>query len=326
MNPLKATAIAHPMQGLVKYHGMRNSELRIPFHDSISVNIESLWTKTTVEFGDFSEDQLFIGRKRVEGASVQRVLSVVDHVRKICDVESKARIESQNSLSYDEAKGLGFSASAGAALTVAACKAAGFEEKYGWDMKVLSRIARRFAGSASRSVVGGFARWVAGEDDESSYAYNIGGRDLLDLGILIVPVPSHIRTEDAHLEVLTSPFFDARIASAQLRADRMEKAIREGDLNEVGWLAEQDSLELHALTMTGEKSMLIFAPESIRVIQMVRRLREGGMPVYFSMQTGPSVFINTRPELVNDVKNEIVDLGFKPFTSRVGGEARIVES
>ena len=39
---MKATAIAHPMQGLIKYHGLRNEKLRIPFHDSISVNVDEL--------------------------------------------------------------------------------------------------------------------------------------------------------------------------------------------------------------------------------------------------------------------------------------------
>ena len=52
---MKATAIAHPMQGLIKYHGLRNEKLRIPFHDSISVNVDKLWTKTTVEFGDYKQ-------------------------------------------------------------------------------------------------------------------------------------------------------------------------------------------------------------------------------------------------------------------------------
>ena len=34
---MKATAKAHPIQGLVKYHGMRDEELRHPYHDSISL-------------------------------------------------------------------------------------------------------------------------------------------------------------------------------------------------------------------------------------------------------------------------------------------------
>jgi phosphomevalonate decarboxylase len=46
---MKATAIAHPIQGLVKYHGLKDAKLRIPFHDSISVCMQALCTTTTVE-------------------------------------------------------------------------------------------------------------------------------------------------------------------------------------------------------------------------------------------------------------------------------------
>jgi len=34
---MKATAVAHPIQGLIKYHGLADPVLRLPFHDSISV-------------------------------------------------------------------------------------------------------------------------------------------------------------------------------------------------------------------------------------------------------------------------------------------------
>ena len=50
---MKSTAIAHPMQGLLKYHGLKDWDLRIPYHDSISFTLDSLWTKTSVEFGNF---------------------------------------------------------------------------------------------------------------------------------------------------------------------------------------------------------------------------------------------------------------------------------
>lgn len=45
----KATAIAHPIQGLIKYHGLKNTELRLPFHDSISVCTAPFETRTTLE-------------------------------------------------------------------------------------------------------------------------------------------------------------------------------------------------------------------------------------------------------------------------------------
>jgi len=203
---MMATAIAHPMQALVKYHGLKDWELRIPFHDSISVNVDALWTKTSVEFGDFKQDFIEINGQPIQGDAFQRCMVVVNRVRELAGMEDKVKVMSVNNLDYAEAKGLGFSSSGGAALAAATFKAARLDEEYGWDLRLISRIARRLAGSASRSVAGEYARWYAGKDDESSYAEKIASKSDLDLGMVVVPLPSDVRTEEAHSEVMSSPF------------------------------------------------------------------------------------------------------------------------
>lgn len=321
---MKATAIAHPMQALLKYHGLIDKELRIPFHDSISVNVDALHTKTTVEFGDFEQDTVMMNGKEMRRTPLQRCLTVINRVRELADITERCRVSSENSLSYSEAKGLGFSSAGGAALAGAAFRAANLDDRYGWDLKVISRIARRLAGSASRSVAGEYARWYTGKDDESSYAENIATKSDLDLGILIVPVPSDIRTEDVHSDVTTSPFFEARIKSANARIEEMEDAIKAGDLEKVAHLVETDSLELHGLTMTGKHGLVAYKPESIQVITEVRKMRQEGIPAYFSMQTGPSVFINTYPERIPEVQERISFLGLKTIRTGIGEGVRIV--
>lgn len=317
---MKVTAVAHPMQALVKYHGLRDWELRIPYHDSISVNIAALSTRTKVELVGSGKDEVILNGERVGGRGFERVMSVVEHVRKLAGKEDSVRIESENSLSYSGAKGLGFSSSGGAALAAALFRAYGLD----WNLRRISTIARRFSGSACRSVVGGYAQWHAGRDDESSYAERIAGRKDLDLGIVIVPLSSEVRTEEAHREVETSPFFNARVKSASRRCAEMRDAILEGDIIRVAQLAEIDSLELHALTMTGEKGLVAYKPESILLMSEIRRMRQHGLNAYFSMQTGPSVFINTYPEEVKEIKAWVEELGLRAIESRVGGEVKLV--
>ncbi|MCS7117818.1 MAG: diphosphomevalonate decarboxylase, partial [Thaumarchaeota archaeon] len=48
---MRCRARAFTMQALVKYHGMRDWDLRIPYHDSISVNTDVAYVDATVEFG-----------------------------------------------------------------------------------------------------------------------------------------------------------------------------------------------------------------------------------------------------------------------------------
>jgi phosphomevalonate decarboxylase len=304
------------MQALVKYHGMKDWKLRLPYHDSISVNTTSM--KTEAEITDQMNGGVFVDGRPNESANarLRPVVASLDPSREVGDF----RIDSRN-MPSGKAKGIGYSSSAGAALTILCNKLLVGREP---DLTSLSRTARLFAASASRSLVGGFSRLYAGKDDEGTYAKKFADSRDMDLRMVIVPLPSAVRTEDAHREVLTSPFFKARVESAQRRCELMEKAIIGNDLDELGRLAEKDTLELHSLTMTGESGLIIMTEDSLRIIRRVRGLRDDGAKAYYSMQTGPSVFINTTEEDEKRVHEAVTKLGYKAYSSRVGGEARIL--
>ena len=304
------------MQALVKYHGLKDWKLRLPYHDSISVNTTSM--KTEASINDEAEGGVFTEGKANESAN-GRLEQVFESILPGSKVVA-FRIDSRN-LPNARAKGIGYSSSAGAALTLLAHKVLVGSEP---DLTRLSRTARLFAASASRSLVGGFSRLYAGKDDESTYAERFADAKDLDLRMVIVPLSSKVRTEDAHKEVLTSPFFKARVESAQKRCEEMQKAILGNDLDSVGMLAEKDTLELHSLTMTGDNSMIIMSEDSLRIIHKVRELRGSGVRAYFSMQTGPSVFINTDERGEETVLRAIEGLGYKAYLSGVGEEAKLV--
>ena len=248
-------AVAYTMQALVKYHGLKDWKLRLPYHDSISVNTTSM--KTEASISDESGGGVFIEGRANDSATarLQGVVSRIAPGKRATDL----RIDSRN-IPSGKAKGIGYSSSAGAALTLLAHRALVGKDP---DLTRLSRVARLFAASASRSLVGGFSRLYAGKDDESTYSERFADGKVMDLRMVIVPLSSRVKTEDAHREVLTSPFFKARIESAQKRCDEMEKAIMGNDLDALGRLAEKDTLELHALTMTGEGGLLIMSEDSL---------------------------------------------------------------
>ena len=75
---MKATAMAHPIQGLIKYHGLADPVLRLPFHDSISVCTAPLTTRTTIEFGSVPRDQATIDGRDVTARDMERIRSVVE--------------------------------------------------------------------------------------------------------------------------------------------------------------------------------------------------------------------------------------------------------
>jgi mevalonate pyrophosphate decarboxylase len=100
----------------------------------------------------------------------------------------------------------------------------------------------------------------------------------------------------------------------------MKKAIHDGDTASIGRLAEEDTLNLHAITMTGKSHMLLWEPDTIQVIREVVRIRKEGVSAWYSMDTGPSVFINTCDENSRIIVKHLSEMGFKGVeTSAIGG-------
>jgi phosphomevalonate decarboxylase len=318
----KSTAVAHAIQGLVKYHGLKDSKQRIPYHDSISVCVEELTTKVTIEFSaEQREDSIEINGVPATRAEAARVLAVVSPLRTLAKTKEHFRLASKNNL--PEGKGLGFSASAFASIALASASALRLK----MQPERLSETARLGAGSASRSLVGGFSIWYANKYGRS-YAEQLPTSEKLRLAMAVVPIPSKVRTDMAHQESVTSPFFPARLKEVGGVLRKMQMAIRSGDLEQIGMLAEAESLSLHAVTMTGKSGLVLMAQETIGVIQGIVSLRESTrIPVWYSLDTGPSVYINTTPESIDIVCATVREYtNFPVIKSEVGGPARTIES
>jgi len=317
----KSTACAHTIQGLLKYHGLRSRKLRLPYHDSVSVCAKALTTTATIEFGrEYHEDLIEINGMTAKGNEARRVIAVIDPLRKLAKNKDHFRLISANNLT--KVKGVGYSAAAFASIALAASKALNLKI----ELSRLSEIARLGSGSASRSLVGGFAIWYANKHGRS-FAQQLDDGTHVKLAMGIVPLASDVKTELAHEESVSSPFFTARVREVKAEIPKMIRAIRKGDVGEVCRIAENDSLSLHAVTTTGKSGLLLASPETIAVIRRVKALREGqGIPVWYSLDTGPSVFLNTQPEHLDTVCNDIQhNTQLQPIKSEVGNSAYTID-
>lgn len=310
---MKASATAHPIQGLIKYHGLKDESLRIPFHDSISVCTAPLCTRTTVEFGKW-EDSAEIDGKKAGEREMERILEVVDPLRKMAGTVHGVRVSSIND--FPSNIGLGASSSGFAALALACSRALGLD----LSLEEVSRFARRGAGSASRAVTGGFSRWYAGEGDETSFSRRIFSPAERDMAMLVAVVPAMKFTDTAHREVPTSPFFRARLEYIPSALVEMEGAIGSGNVDRIGELAERDTLLLHGITMTGQERLILWRPDTLRVILEVKRMFDEGLRCYFSIDTGATVYINTQTRYLEEVRSRIESLGIETITCTVGDE------
>jgi diphosphomevalonate decarboxylase len=287
-----ATAIAHPNIALIKYWGNRDHALRLPANSSLSMNLAALATTTTVEFrSDLDADSVTIDDAEATASARARVIAHLDRVRALAGIDTKASVISHNN--FPVGTGLASSASAFAALTVAACAAAGLD----LSTDELSRLARCGSGSACRSVPGGFVLWDAcgadaGDEDNCSFGRTIAPPDHWDLRNVVAIVESaHKATgsTEGHAIAETSPFQAVRVASTPERLERCRAAILARDFSALADVIEQDALAMHAVMMTGTPSLLYWRPATLAVMQAVRAWQAEGLAVAFTIDAGPNV-------------------------------------
>ncbi|MGM0397884.1 MAG: phosphomevalonate decarboxylase MvaD [Halobacteriota archaeon] len=320
---MKATARAHPIQGLVKYHGIRDDELRVPYHDSISVSTAPSATVTTVEFDpSLDEDVYLVDGEELAGNGAERLDAVVEYVRSRAEaeyVDAPVRLESENS--FPANVGLGSSSSGFAAAAMALVEAAGLD----LGRPEISTIARRGSTSAARAVTGGFSDLRAGMNDEDCRSHRIETALEDELRIVIGLVPTYKETQQAHDEAEDSHMFEARLAHVHRQLADMRDAIRSADFDRAFSLAEHDTLSLAATTMTGPAGWVYWQPETLAIFEAVRELREDGVPVYFSTDTGATVYVNTKADYVDRVEDVVAAQGVETMTWEVGGPAQILD-
>src|ERR687891_486565 len=218
-----ATAQAAPNIAFIKYWGNRDNTLRLPMNGSISMNLDGLYTRTTVSFQpSLPFDELIINGHEIAGAGRDRVSYILDIIRGMADIHERAEVISENN--FPSGAGIASSASAFAALALAGSKAAGLN----LNERELSRLARRGSGSAARSIPGGFVEWQAGASDEDSFAFSIAPPDhweLVDCIAIVSAAHKKTGSTEGHSIAWTSPLQNTRVADAPRRLEICRKAI-----------------------------------------------------------------------------------------------------
>ncbi|WP_169238545.1 diphosphomevalonate/mevalonate 3,5-bisphosphate decarboxylase family protein [Candidatus Roseilinea sp. NK_OTU-006] len=330
-----AAAKAHPMQGILKYHGLADWEWRIAFLPSISVTNDAAYSITLVEFDpDLAEDEAIIGGQRATGRDLERVKHSLNAVRNVAAIKSHARVWSRNVVAggaLRAGKGLGTSASGSAALAMAAIAAAfGADAVQNW--RFVSAMSRLLAGSGCRAATGGVSLWMSypGIAHENSFAVRLDTRgQLASMRLVTVPLDSRIglKTESAHADAPNSPLFRCWMRNRRDEVLRCIEAVMAGDWLTVAQMAEADSITLHAVTMTGgvEHKLFAWEPENITLFRACDALRAEGVPVYFSTDTGPTTVLLTDAPHAAQVLARIRALGFDAVEGNIAPGAQLVD-
>src|SRR5512136_3009683 len=106
-----ATAQAHPNIAFIKYWGNRDNALRLPANGSISMNLDGVYTRTTVSFQhSLPYDELIINGRELAGPALERVSCVLDLIREMAATDYQAEVVSENN--FPSGTGIASSAAA----------------------------------------------------------------------------------------------------------------------------------------------------------------------------------------------------------------------
>ncbi len=286
---MKTTAIAPSNIAFIKYWGKKDEALRLPLNSSISMNLSSAYTTTTIEFSkNYHKDSVTLLDGSFSDKERERVIGALERIRERVGISALARVVTQNT--FPKGTGAAASASGFAALTVAGFAALEIQV----SEKELTIFARMGSGSACRSIPDGFVEWKTGNTSEESYAYSLYSHAYWDLRDVLVIVDTRMKkvsTTEGMEYVRTSRFLSTRLTSIPKKILQVKTALQRKDFPSLGMLIEEDCINMHAVMMTQTPPLFYWNGTTMDIIQAVIRWREEGIPVYFTIDAGPNVHL-----------------------------------
>jgi len=306
---MKASSVSPINIALIKYWGKRDQDLILPYNNSISMTVDSLYSHTTVDFGEQYEEDIFIlNNKKVEVNSVEykkyigRFLNIV---REKYDIDLKVKIMSENN--FPTSAGLASSASGFSALSMAINGALNL----GLNSRELSILSRLGSGSSARSIYDGFVEWKKGEMDDGSDSYAeqvIEDWASLRMVICITDEKQKKIKSRAGMtqSVNASPMYSGWLSSIDEDLNLMRNGLMRKNFSVVGRVAEENCLKMHAVMMTTKPSIIYWNDITLKIIKSIIDWRKNGLESYFTIDAGSQVKIicmeNNMGEIIENCK------------------------
>jgi diphosphomevalonate decarboxylase len=285
--PLSKKLFAPTNIALCKYWGKRDTELNLPVTSSLSIALTGKGTETSLRVIESDQDEVVFNGKQLEIGSpfCQRLCEFLDLFR-----HESIRFQIHFTSNIPVAAGLASSASGFASVILA------LNDILDWQLSLqeLSILARLGSGSACRSLWNGFVEWEKGiaSDGMDSYGRLLPFRwQELCIGLLIVnknekPISSREAMERTKI---TSSLYSLWPEHVNESLTMLKKALENNDFSLLGKTAESNAMTMHAMMLSAWPPISYFQPETIEAMQQIWKLREQGLPVYFTQDAGPNL-------------------------------------
>lgn len=282
---------------IIKYWGKEDAKLMIPSTSSISLTLENMFTETSLSILpiDAKSDEFYINGVRQNEFEHQKMSKVLDRFRQ--DKTEYVKIETQNNM--PTAAGLS-SSSSGLSALIKACN-----EFYqlGLSDYELAQTAKFASGSSSRSFFGPLAAW----DKKTGEIYKVETNLKLAMIMIVItadkkPISSRDGMKHA---AKTSPYFPEWISQSEKDYEDMLVYLRDNNFDAVGYLTEQNALNMHKTNQTAIPAFDYLTDESYQAIDKVKQLRKEGLKCYFTMDAGPNVKVLCLEENLDIIANKL---------------------
>ena len=314
-------AQAQPNIALVKYWGKSDIAKNLPAVGSLSITLDELYSRMSVEFlDDPGADELSVnGEVNIE--MLPRVSACIDLIAG--KDRSAAKIQSE--INFPVAAGLASSAAAFAALVLATYEGAAKIA----DTLTMARIAGSVSGSAARSLYGGIVELSAG--DNAIEVWPIAGIDDWPLRVVVAVTETgqkQLSSGEAMIRSAeTSPFYDSWVERQPEDLTAARVAVENKDFEQLAAVSEHNCLKMHTVMWTSRPPVVYWNSATIACMEAIRELQKKSVPVFFTIDAGPQVKAVCLPSAEESVRNTLagIDGVVTTYSSGLGPGARVLE-
>ena len=312
---------------LVKYWGKK--EFQIPCNPSVSLTLNRCRTTTSVRFKRYTDNlnRVTFGIKYDGNPAPSfepKVKTFIDRILPYAPYLNKYHLQIDTVNSFPHSSGIASSASAMAAL---AASIMDLEKQIYPSLTAINQkkkcsfLARLGSGSAARSVEGPIVLWGCHPaTPKSSDLFGVPWTKVSDVfktyqdTILLVDKGNkEISSTVGHSLMHNHPFAENRFIQAKDHYKLLLTILEKGDMNGFCDLIEQEALSLHAMMLTSSPSYILMHPNTIQIIQEVRRYRKiTGLHFAFTLDAGANVHL-LYPEHQAEKINQFIESNLRKY-------------
>ncbi|MCK9639430.1 MAG: diphosphomevalonate decarboxylase [Prolixibacteraceae bacterium] len=312
---------------LIKYWGKRANQL--PDNGSMSITLENSSTTTYLFIRKKEKSDGEIGMKyyfhgtlnQKFGKKIDLLLShLVTEMPFLYDY--KLAFHSENNFPHGAGIASSASSMAAAALCLVTLEQIVTKRKRSKTefFRRASVIARQGSGSAARSIYGGIVTWgtvasLEGTSDQYATPFPLHELSRLkqarDIILIVNAKEKQVSSSLGHAMMAAHPYREGRKNQATNNLSELIKAISEDNYHLVAKIAENEALSLHALLMTSSSGTILLQPNTLQIIEEIKKFREStGLDLFFTIDAGPNVhliyFEDQREMVLQFVKEKLI--------------------